>query len=187
MLFAHNNGAAAALGAIGRTPYNSGLPVYEMNTMDDVEAILARATQRALENKLPYAGALLPSEAFTLLRAVPHAAMVDVRTQAEWYWVGRVPGAVMIEWTSYPGSVRNPDFLPQFRSAVPATAAPVMFLCRSGHRSHHAAALATQAGYPRCCARGIRGRPRCPGPPQQHQRLAGGRAALGTRLTVSTR
>lgn len=150
MSFAHNNGAAAALGAIGRTAYNSGLPVHQVSTMDDVEAILARATQRALENKLPYAGALLPREAFTLLRAVPRAAMVDVRTQAEWYWVGRVPGAVMIEWTSYPGSVRNPDFLPQLRSAVPATAAPVMFLCRSGHRSHHAAALATEAGYPRC-------------------------------------
>ena len=118
--------------------------------MDDVETILARAKQRALDRKLPYAGALLPKEAFALLRATPPATLVDVRTQAEWYWVGRVPGAVMIEWTSYPAGARNPDFLAQLKARVPATPAPVLFLCRSGHRSHHAAALATEAGYPSC-------------------------------------
>jgi len=118
--------------------------------MDDVEAILARAKQRALETKLPYAGALLPKEALALLKAVPGATLVDVRTQAEWYWVGRVPGAVTVEWSSYPGGARNPDFLGQFQSAVPVTAAPVMFLCRSGQRSHHAAEQATGAGYANC-------------------------------------
>ena len=118
--------------------------------MDDVKTILARAKQRALDQKLPYAGALLPKEAIALLRADPPATVVDVRTQAEWYWVGRVPGAVMIEWTSYPGGARNPDFLAQLKACVPATPAPVMFLCRSGHRSHYAAALATEAGYPSC-------------------------------------
>lgn len=118
--------------------------------MDEVPDILARATQRALEKGLPYAGALLPKEAYALLRAVPGAAIVDVRTQAEWYWVGRVPGAIMIEWTTYPGGQANPGFLQQLQGAVQKTAAPVMFLCRSGHRSHHAAALATVAGYPNC-------------------------------------
>ena len=107
--------------------------------MEDVEAILARAKQRALEKKLPYTGALLPKEVFALLKEVPGATLVDVRTQAEWYWVGRVPGAVTVEWSAYPGGARNPDFLGQFRAAVPVTTAPVMFLCRSGQRSHHAA------------------------------------------------
>ena len=118
--------------------------------MDSTEEILARAKQRARELNLPYAGALLPKEAYVLQQAVPGAAMVDVRTQAEWYWVGRVPNAVMIEWTTFPGGARNPDFLAQLRAAVPATTAPLMFICRSGHRSHHAAALATEAGYPNC-------------------------------------
>lgn len=118
--------------------------------MDSVEDVLARAKQRARELNLPYAGALLPKEAYALQQAVPGAAMVDVRTQAEWYWVGRVPGAAMIEWTTFPGGTRNPDFLSQLRAAVPATSAPVMFICRSGHRSHHAAALATEAGYANC-------------------------------------
>ncbi len=118
--------------------------------MDSVEEVLARAKQRARELNLSYAGALLPEEAYALQQAVPGAAMVDVRTQAEWYWVGRVPGAAMIEWTTFPGGTRNPDFLAQLRSAVPPTNAPVMFICRSGQRSHHAAALATEAGYANC-------------------------------------
>ena len=118
--------------------------------MEDAEVILARARQRAIENKLPYAGALLPTEAFTILQRAPGATLVDVRTRAELYWVGRVPGAVPVEWSSYPAGARNPDFLGQFQAAVPLTTAPVMFLCRSGQRSHHAAAQATNAGYPNC-------------------------------------
>ena len=118
--------------------------------MEDVEVILARAKQRAMEKKLPYAGALLPTEVLALLEHAPGATLVDVRTQAELYWVGWVPGAVTVEWSSYPGGARNPDFLGQFRAAVPVTTAPVMFLCRSGQRSHHAAAQATDAGYPNC-------------------------------------
>lgn len=116
--------------------------------MDNVETILDRAKQRGLDEKLPYAGALLPTEAFALLKN--GATLVDVRTQAEWYWVGRVPGAVTVEWSSYPDGARNPDFLGQLQSAVPITSAPVMFLCRSGQRSHHAAAQATGAGYANC-------------------------------------
>jgi len=118
--------------------------------MEDVEIILARAKQRAMEKELPFAGALLPTEAFALLQQVPGATLVDVRTQAELYWVGRVPGAATVEWSGYPGGARNPDFLDQFRAAVPVTAAPVMFLCRSGQRSHQAAAQAAGAGYPNC-------------------------------------
>jgi len=120
--------------------------------MDDVEvdAILDRAKQRALEKGLPYAGALLPKEADSLMKRKPGAILVDVRTQAEWYWVGRVPGAVAIEWSVYPGGARNPGFIEQLQAGVPLTTAPVMFLCRSGQRSHQAAAQATGAGYPNC-------------------------------------
>ena len=118
--------------------------------MEGIESILARAKQRAMENGLPYSGALLPTEAFALLECIPGATLVDVRTRAELYWVGRVPGGVAVEWSSYPGGARNPDFLGQLQSAVPITSAPVMFLCRSGQRSHHAAAQATGAGYPNC-------------------------------------
>ena len=121
-----------------------------VSTMEELEVILDRAKQRAMDNGLPYAGALLPAEAVSLLERAPGATLVDVRTQAELYWVGWVPGAVSVEWSSYPGGARNPDFLGQFRAAVPVTTAPVMFLCRSGQRSHHAAAQDTDAGFPNC-------------------------------------
>jgi rhodanese-related sulfurtransferase len=118
-------------------------------TMDGLDSILARARQRAAEKGLSYAGALLPQEAYALMNDRPGATLVDVRTKAELYWVGRVPGAVAIEWTLYPGGARNPDFLKQLQAAVTDVETPVMFLCRSGVRSHDAAMLASSAGY-RC-------------------------------------
>jgi rhodanese-related sulfurtransferase len=115
--------------------------------MSDVETIRAIARERGLALKLPYAGALTPAEAHALLQA--GAKLVDVRTQAELYWVGRAPGSVYVEWNGYPGGTLNPDFLAQL-AGVAIKAEPVMFLCRSGGRSHFAAILATQAGYAEC-------------------------------------
>jgi rhodanese-related sulfurtransferase len=82
------------------------------------------------------------------MQTVPGAKLVDVRTQAEWDYVGHVPESVLIEWNTYPSGQRNPRFVEQLQARVAKTEAPVMFLCRSGARSHNAAAEATQAGYP---------------------------------------
>ena len=109
------------------------------------EEILAHAHERAKDAKLPYAGALLPAEAWQLAQHAG-AKLVDVRTRAEWEWVGHVPGSVEIEWNSWPGGTRNEQFLEQLKSQVPTTA-PVLFLCRSGARSHQAAVAAAGAGY----------------------------------------
>ena len=117
--------------------------------MGTITAILERAQQRAKELDLPYEGALLPAEAFTLLQEAPGVKLVDVRSRAEWDWVGRIPGAIEIEWQAYPGMRANPDFLAYLSSQVD-TEALVMFICRSGGRSHQAAAVATQAGYLDC-------------------------------------
>ena len=117
--------------------------------MTNIDEILKNARHRARAMGLPYAGALSPREAFELWQQAANARLVDVRTKAEFDWVGRVPGAVEIEFSLYPGNVRNPDFLAQLNGAVERVA-PVMFLCRSGGRSHHAAMLATQAGYTEC-------------------------------------
>lgn len=114
--------------------------------MENVDAILARAKQRAAEGKLPYAGALLPAEAWALWQQQPGATLVDVRTQAEWDYVGRVPNAVEVQWNLYP-SGRNPQFAEQLAAAVTDRASPVLFLCRSGGRSGAAAAAATQMGF----------------------------------------
>lgn len=117
--------------------------------MDTIGSILERAQQRAQEMNLPYEGALYPAEALTLLQEAPGARLVDVRSRAELDWVGRIPGAVEIEWQSYPGMRSNSSFLSYLSSQVDKESM-VMFLCRSGGRSHQAAATATESGYANC-------------------------------------
>lgn len=118
-----------------------------MSDSTDPATLIATAQARATQTGLPYTGALLPKEALSLLQQLPQATLVDVRTRAEWEWVGRYPGAVFIEWNTWPGGEPNPDFLDQLRASVPDLNAPVMFLCRSGARSSNAAAAAARAGY----------------------------------------
>jgi rhodanese-related sulfurtransferase len=114
--------------------------------MDSVQEILARARERAQQLNLKYSGALLPAEAFALMQSLPQAVLVDVRTRAEGEWVGRIPGSVAIEWNTWPTGVRNPNFLAEFEAQIDRDAV-AMFLCRSGVRSHHAAAAVTEAGH----------------------------------------
>ena len=109
-----------------------------------MEDIKKKARERGQKLKLPYAGALLPAEAHALAQA--GAKLVDVRTEPELQYVGSVPGSETIEWNTYPDGTRNPEFLEQLAQAVPKDQ-PVMFLCRSGVRSHAAALAATQAGW----------------------------------------
>ncbi len=114
--------------------------------MGKITAILQAAQQRARDAGLPYEGALLPGEAYEILQSAPGARLVDVRSRAELDWVGRIPGAAEIEWMSYPGMKLNPGFMAQLEQEVDKEAL-VMFICRSGARSHAAATAATQAGY----------------------------------------
>ncbi|MDR2195079.1 MAG: rhodanese-like domain-containing protein [Gallionellaceae bacterium] len=117
-----------------------------MSTLSD---ILNLAHARGKELGLPYQGALQPEEASALMQSSPAAKLVDVRTRAELDWVGRIPGAAEIEWASYPGMQPNSHFLTQLQQ-IAGNDDVVMFICRSGARSHNAAALATQAGYAHC-------------------------------------
>jgi len=102
-----------------------------------------------------YAGDLTPRQAWDLLAADASAVLVDVRTDAEWRYVG-VPDtsalgrrAVLVEWVTYPSGQPNPDFLASLAGAglTPGDERPVVFLCRSGVRSVAAATAATAAGF----------------------------------------
>ncbi|MBC3931654.1 rhodanese-like domain-containing protein [Undibacterium curvum] len=116
--------------------------------------LIALAKQRAIENSFPYAGTLTPTEAYTLLQQHDQAILIDVRTNAERDWVGRVVLAEAqhhaVQWSLYPGGTPNPDFLTQLADICPDKATPLLFLCRSGVRSRHAAKLATEHGYTHC-------------------------------------
>lgn len=114
--------------------------------MGRLTEILESAQERARNQGLPYDGALTPGEAHELLTLAPGARLVDVRTRAELTWVGRVPDSVEIEWQTWPDGAQNPRFAAELQSRVDAESL-VMFICRSGARSHAAAAAAKQIGY----------------------------------------
>lgn len=114
-----------------------------------IHDLLDAAHKRAAARGLPYFGAVTPAEAHALLVALPQARLVDVRTRPEWDYVGRVPASELIEWNTYPGGTRNGAFLDALQSAIANRDAPVLFLCRSGHRSDSAARAAADAGYTR--------------------------------------
>ncbi|MGI9338049.1 MAG: rhodanese-like domain-containing protein [Gammaproteobacteria bacterium] len=113
---------------------------------DTTKRLIAKAAARKDENDLPYAGALLPAEAAELLAADSGAKLIDVRTVPELVYVGRVPDAAAIEWQSWPDMAQNPHFL-TLLERVANKESPALFLCRSGARSHYAAAAAAQAGW----------------------------------------
>lgn len=137
--------------------------------------IIAKARQRARELKLPYAGALLPTEAHALMCGLPDSRLVDIRTRAELEWVGRIPGSVAIEWNTWPGGSRNLNFISEIEAVVGKTAT-LMLLCHSGVRSHHAAIELAAIGY--CDAYNIlQGFEGDKDPNGQRNRLGGWRAA----------
>lgn len=123
----------------------NSVPPGQSASDESAESVLARAAQRAAAKSLPYFGEVTPAEAWQLMRTGV-ALIVDVRTLAEWTYVGHIEGAPLVEWRAFGAQQANPDFVGQLaEQAGPDT--PVMFLCRSGVRSHAAAQLAAQAGY----------------------------------------
>ena len=118
--------------------------------MSSVEDILALARSRAQAQQTPYAGAVTPTEAYQLVAANPKVKIVDVRTQAERDWVGRVQippeQHLAVQWSLYPGGAPNPEFMQQLSAQVQPDDV-LLFLCRSGVRSRHAAKAATEQGY----------------------------------------
>ena len=117
-----------------------------------------------------YCGDVTPKEAYAALAAEPGAALVDVRTEAEWAYVGSpdVTGTsaafLRVEWQSYPSMDVNADFAGVVAAALEEAGcnrdSPVYFICRSGARSAAAAAALTAAGVSRCfnVAGGFEGR-----------------------------
>lgn len=97
---------------------------------------------------MTYAGDLTPAEAHALLLERPNAVLIDVRTMAEWTWVGvpAVAGTRFVEWSRWPQGAQNPDFTAQAGEGID-TDQPVLMLCRSGGRSAAAAHALTEAGF----------------------------------------
>lgn len=117
--------------------------------MGRITELLDAAHTRGQTLALSYAGALNPHEAHELLQLAPGARLVDVRSRAELELTGVIPSAVHVEWQSWPGWVANPHFLVQLAQATDPESL-LLFICRSGHRSHFAAAASAAARRGNC-------------------------------------
>ncbi len=94
-----------------------------------------------------------PADVWDALLSDPAAVMVDVRTEAEWSFVG-VPDlsqagkrALLIPWQVFPTMAVNSDFVEQMADAGVTPADRVYYLCRSGVRSLAAARAAIASGF----------------------------------------
>lgn len=87
-----------------------------------------------------------PAEAWRILQAEESARLIDVRTRAEWAFVG-VPDIgelahqpLFIEWSRYPDMSQNQAFVAEVEEALGTeVSGPLLFICRSGARSLNAA------------------------------------------------
>ena len=103
-----------------------------------------------------YAGNVSPRTAWKILSEQKNAILIDVRTRAEWNYVG-LPDLetlgkkpALLEWQVFPSMQPNPEFVAALSGALPDKETPLLFLCRSGARSAAAAKAMTAAGYSKC-------------------------------------
>jgi len=107
-----------------------------------------------------YAADVDPAETWASLASDARAVLVDVRTRAEWAFVGLPALAaigkqpITLEWQVFPTMAVNSDFVAVLDEALKTAGfssdIAIYFLCRSGHRSRFAAAAMTAAGWSRC-------------------------------------
>src|ERR1700749_1139457 len=130
-----------------------------------------------------YAGDVRPLAAWKILSKRKDAVLIDVRTRAEWNYVGLpdletlAKKPALLEWQVFPSMQPNPEFVAALSGALPDKEAPLLFLCRSGARSAAAAKAMTAAGYSSCfnVAEGFEG----PLDAQAKRGTAGGWKAAG--------
>ena len=107
-----------------------------------------------------YKGDVTAREAWSTLSRDPKAVLIDVRTTAEWNYVGQPDLTTIgkplhcIEWQSFPSGQVNPKFAEavdaELKKGGASPDTPVFFICRSGARSASAAAAMTAIGYAHC-------------------------------------
>lgn len=123
-----------------------------------------------------------PPQVWQALRENPQAQLVDVRTDAEWTYVGLTDLSaagkqpVLIPWQVFPKMDVNTGFVEQLRQAGFTPEHHIYFLCRSGVRSLAAAQAALAAGFAHVfnVADGFEGNPNGDG---HRGRIAGWKAA----------
>ncbi len=119
-----------------------------MSTTQQQQNIIASlnlARTQAREQELAYAGSVTPIQAWQLFNS-GEATLVDVRSNEELHFVGRVPGTAHITWATGTSLTRNPRFVREVDNKFAKTDV-LLLLCRSGKRSALAAEALTNAGF----------------------------------------
>ncbi len=99
-----------------------------------------------------YKGDVFPRDTFKRLNSNDNSYLIDVRTDAEWAFVG-VPEFerfIRIPWQFFPTMERNVQFVENVAAAGVPQDAEIFLICRSGQRSAAAAAALTEAGFANC-------------------------------------
>ena len=99
-----------------------------------------------------YKGDVTPREAYERLSSESGAVLIDVRTQAEWAFVGVpvVERLVRQSWQVFPSMQVDENFVDKVRAAGVKEGDAVFLICRSGGRSAAAANALTAAGFAHC-------------------------------------
>lgn len=151
------------------------------DTAPDHPTAPTEGTPVTIQPAAGYAGDIASESAWQLLNDNPGAILIDVRTAAEWTFVGtptvpdHSPDIGFVQWQDFPSGQPNPQFVDTAKELIPDLDTPVLCLCRSGARSAAAATLLTASGYTNVynIADGFEG----PVGPSGHRDVSGWRAA----------
>ncbi len=99
---------------------------------------------------------LAPREAWELMQRDPRATLIDIRSTLEYLFVGHPKPCIHIPWIDEPDWKVNPEFVTLVRKVMLGglscadenDCAPVLLICRSGHRSREAGQALIRSGVP---------------------------------------
>lgn len=103
-----------------------------------------------------YAGDVDPGQGWRILLENTAASLLDVRTPAEWAYVGMPDLSALgrrvlqVPWLDFPSMQLNGDFVAQVAQTGIDRRQDMLIICRSGQRSKAAAIALTGAGYSPC-------------------------------------
>jgi rhodanese-related sulfurtransferase len=126
-------------------------------------------------------------ETWQILAARLRSQLIDVRTRAEWAYVG-IPDlgplgkrAILVEWQTFPDQTVDPRFAERLASELGVLGVQLdddlFFICRSGSRSLAAAKAMAAAGY--CACHNVAGGFEGPLDDERHRGSADGWKAAG--------
>ncbi|MFZ1642275.1 MAG: rhodanese-like domain-containing protein [Candidatus Contendobacter sp.] len=112
-----------------------------------------RADREASAASGQFLGNMSSAQVWRNLQHETGAVLVDIRTRAEWTFVGGPDlsslskAVIQVEWQVFPNMERNPRFVRELQAQGVTPGRLVYLICRSGIRSRDAAEFLAERGY----------------------------------------